>query len=83
MPKDGRKVKVGIEGPEIYILIQAIAKEKIVFKRTQDKRMLSWKPQTLDHFMDYADIPYSTFRSTSIAPLPNELLSSLFKKESS
>ncbi|CDR33619.1 hypothetical protein [Criblamydia sequanensis] len=81
--KDGRKGKVAIEGPEIYILIQAMAKEKIVFKRTKDTCMLAWKPQTIDHFNDYAECPYSTFRNTSIAPLPNELLLSLFKNQSS
>ena len=43
---DGRKIKRHIEGPEIYILIQAIAKEKIAFKRSKDEEELSWEPQS-------------------------------------
>jgi hypothetical protein len=41
---DGRKIKRHIDGPKIYILIQAIAKEKIAFKRSKDEEELSWEP---------------------------------------
>jgi hypothetical protein len=76
---DGRKIKRHIDGPEIYIIIQAIAKEKIGFKRSKDVEELSWEPQTLDHFNCYKDFPYSAFKlDKSIAPSPDELLSSLF-----
>ncbi len=73
---DGRKTKKCIEGIEIYILIQAIAKEKIVFK---EKKKSSFALQNLKHFDDYKDLPYTEFRrNKSRAPLPDELLSSLF-----
>ncbi len=76
---DGRKIKDSLDGPDIYILIQAIAKEKITFKRTKDKEMILWEPQTIDHFNCYAHFPYSAFRvDRSTPPLPDELLSSLF-----
>lgn len=75
---DGRKVKKAVFGPDIYILIQAIAKEKIDFKRSKDKE--EFGPQTLDHFNCYMDYPYSAFSidKSAAAPLPDELLSSLF-----
>ena len=81
--RDGREVKRSICGPDIYILIQAIAKEKITFKRTKDEEMLSWGPQPLDKFNTYADIPYSAFKiyGPTEPPLPSELLASLFKEE--
>ena len=80
---DGRKVKRSILGPEIYILIQAIAKEKITFKRTKNKYELSWSPQGIDNFNSYADFSYSDFKMSLEpieTPLPNELLTSLFGK---
>ncbi len=74
---NGREIKKSIDGPEIYILIQSLAKEKIVFKRSKKKS--SFRTQTLEHFNNYKDFPYTAFRSDkSKAPLPNELLSSLF-----
>ena len=78
---DGRKVKRDIFGPEIYILIQAIAKEKITFKRTKDEHELSLSPQSIDNFNCYAKFPYSAFKISSEpieTPSPNELLTSLF-----
>lgn len=82
---DGRNVKKKLCGPDIYILIQAIANEKITFKRTKEEEELSFNPQTLDKFNTYADIPYSAFKiyGPKEPPLPSELLASLFKEENS
>jgi len=74
-----RKADVWVEGPDILILIQAIANEKVVFKRTKDEEELSWKPQTVDRFQRYAEYPYSAFVLNALkAPSANELLSRLF-----
>lgn len=49
--EDGRRVKKSMFGPEIYLLIQAIAKQKITFKR--DPEFLSWEPQNINYFESY------------------------------
>ncbi len=74
--KDGRKVKKGIIGPQIYVLIQAIAKEKITFERDQDH--LSWGPQNIDHFSKYEDY-WKYLSPKSLPPLPEEILSAAFQ----
>ena len=50
---DGCKTKKHLGGPEIYLLIQVIAKEKITFKRSQDPDTLCWAPQNIDTFNCY------------------------------
>lgn len=81
---NGQKAKKDLPGPDIYILITAIAKDKINFKRTKCKEELSWKPQTLDTFKCYAAVPYSAFKvdKSTVAPLPDELIQSFFEGSS-
>ncbi len=81
---NGQKAKKCLDGMDIYILIKAIAKDKITFKRTKCKEELSWKPQSLDTFNSYAKIPYSAFRvdKSTVAPLPDELIQSFFEGSS-
>ena len=47
---DDRKAKKSLYGPEIYVLIQDIAKEKISFIRSADPDTLDWAPQTVQTF---------------------------------
>lgn len=79
---DGQQLKKSIVGPDIYILIQAIAKEKICFKRSHDKDDVSlFEPQTVAHFDEYAETPYDMFTGDPSIKTPsaNELLSVIFR----
>lgn len=82
---DGRKFKLSIFVPDIYILIQAIAKDKINFKRSKDPEELTWAPQDIHHFDGMSHWSYSAFKTdkSTQAPLPNDLLSSLIEKTKS
>lgn len=73
--KDGRKVKTALQGPEIHFLIQAIAKEKIAFKR--DPVDLSFSPQNIDHFKIY-DGFWEHYYPKQTPPSPNQILTSAF-----
>ena len=80
---DGQQLKKSIVGPDIYILIQAIAKEKICFKRSHYKDDGPFfESQTVDDFDEYGKIPYDMFTMDKSIKTPsaNELLSVIFKE---
>jgi hypothetical protein len=71
--KDGRKFNHGFDGDEIYLLIKAIAKEKISFIRTTDPKYLK-SPQTMQHFDDY-----SSWVVGKVIQTPDDILTKAFK----
>lgn len=79
---DGRKTKDSFYGPEIYALIQSLAKEKISFKRDPNPRTLCWKPQNLDtfscHEYDWKDLLKDIYLDQS--SIPEAILSKRFQK---
>lgn len=71
--------KLPLDGGEIWILIQAIAKDKITFKRIKDQYQLEhFSPQHLQSFDEYMDYDWGYFRHSQ-PPVPEEILSRIFQ----
>ena len=82
--KDSQKAKIkkSIRGPDIYILIQSIAKEKISFKPNEASKR--YGPQKIDHFDKYApeQFTYCHYRlDVSEPPSADEILTEVFNNK--
>lgn len=66
---DGRERKTGLDGDKIYVLINAIADEKIVGNDGH-----------FDCYLNFTGIAFPGKKNNYSRPIPEDILSNIFKK---